>query len=234
MAATHKTRTQSVGELMKGLCVNQAPQSQQEDVRRELRIQVERELRTELRPQVERALRVELRPQIEHALRQELLRKNAQVENTVPAKSSGKKPGAVKILAIILALMLVATGILFAVRMVTGGGWKEENGHYSYYKWDGTQLKNEWCGEDGCFYYFDEDGLMVTDFYEVDGTTYYFGESDGRMRTGWQRIGAGVYYFGESDGRMRTGKAIVDGVEYTFSERGKLVNWPSGKYPEVK
>lgn len=234
MAATHKTRTQSVGELMKGLCVNQAPQSQQEDVRRELRIQVEQELRTELRPQVEHDLRVELRPQIEHALRQELLRKNAQVENTVPAKSSGKKPGAVKILAIILALMLVATGILFAVRMVTGSGWKEENGHYSYYKWNGTRLKDEWCEEEGNFYYFDEDGLMVTDFYEVDGITYYFGESDGRMRTGWQKIGAGVYYFGESDGRMRTGKAMVDGVEYTFSEGGKLVNWPSGKYPEVK
>jgi len=234
MAATHKTRTQSVGELMKGLCVNQAPQSQQEDVRRELRIQVERELRTELRPQVERALRVELRPQIEHALRQELLRQSTQTEKSVPAKSSGKKPGIVKNLAIILVLMLVATGILFTVRMVTGGGWKEENGHYSYYKWDGTQLKNEWYGKEGCFYYFDEDGLMVTDFHEVDGITYYFGESDGRMRTGWQRLGAGVYYVGESDGRMRTGKAIVDGVEYTFSERGKLVNWPSGKYPEVK
>lgn len=236
MVATHKTRTQSVGELMKGLCVKQAPLPQQEEVRRELRGRVEQELRTELRPQVERALRAELRPQIEHALRQELLRQSARTEKTVPdgsGKPGGKKPGAVKILAIILALMLVATGILFAGRMMSNGGWKDENGHYSYYKWNGTKLKNEWHREDGVFYYFDEDGIMVTDFCKVDGITYYFGESDGRMRTGWQKIDGQLYYFGESDGRMRTGEHTIEGERYSFSSEGKLVDWPQGKYPQV-
>lgn len=244
MAATHKTRTQSVGELMKGLCVNQAPQPRQEDVRRELRIQVEQELRTELRPQVEHDLRVELRPQIEHALRQELLRQNGAVTNPSPVQNgksrvktdpSGKKKlGIVPILVMIAVLLAVLAAGILVLRANSMAGWAREEGGYRYYEKYGGRLTNAWYLEEDIYYYFDDDGYMVTGFCELNGYTYYFGESDGRMRTGWQRIGAGVYYFGESDGRMRTGKAIVDGVEYTFSERGKLVNWPSGKYPEVK
>ena len=81
-----------------------------------------------------------------------------------------------------------------------------------------------WAEIDGSHYFFRSSGDMVTGFSDVPDDAYkrYFDEA-GRMITGWCEINGEVYFFRKS-GAMQTGQATIDGVDYTFTDKGVLVS----------
>ncbi len=110
-------------------------------------------------------------------------------------------------------------------QMVTG--WRDiDNGagatnHY-YFRASGA-MATGWAEIDGEHFYFRPSGNMATGFTDVTDDAYkrYFDEQ-GRMLTGWQEIGGSTYYF-RSSGAMQTGEATIDGMVFTFSDKGVLV-----------
>ena len=122
-------------------------------------------------------------------------------------------------------------------QMVTG--WQDiDNGagatnHY-YFRPSGS-MATGWAQIDGASYYFRPSGNMATGFADVTDDAYkrYFDES-GRMLTGWQEIGGSTYYF-RSSGAMQTGEATIDGMIFTFNDKGVLVDdAPSAKAAMVE
>ncbi len=110
-------------------------------------------------------------------------------------------------------------------QMVTG--WRDiDNGagatnHY-YFRPSGS-MATGWAEIDGEHFYFRPSGNMATGFADVTDDAYkrYFDES-GRMLTGWQEINGNTYYF-RSSGAMQTGTATIDGMAFTFSDKGVLI-----------
>ncbi len=110
-------------------------------------------------------------------------------------------------------------------QMVTG--WRDivnDNGatnHY-YFRPSGS-MATGWARIDGTQHYFRPSGNMATGFTDVTDDAYkrYF-DGDGNMLTGWQEIGGQWYYFRPS-GAMQTGEATIDGMLFTFTDKGVLV-----------
>lgn len=96
------------------------------------------------------------------------------------------------------------------------------------------------------YYFMDERGDMVETWTYQDGK-WFFGVRDnywrnkadaGKIVTGWAKIPDEngeyhVFYFGAADNGRPTGmyedtKAVIDGIEYTFDEKGYCENPPKG------
>lgn len=100
-------------------------------------------------------------------------------------------------------------------------GLQQINNAIYYYGEDGSILKG-WHEILGKKYYFDEiDGKMKTGETLVDGIKYNIG-SDGSLICGWYEINNDKYYYNEY-GYPTIGKVDLNGIEYMFSDDGKLV-----------
>ena len=76
-----------------------------------------------------------------------------------------------------------------------------------------------WALEDGTWSYYSDDGSELTGWLYINGRWYYLDEN-GEMLTGWIRNGEKVYYLDEESGAMATGETTVDGETHTFDASG--------------
>ncbi|MBQ7174528.1 MAG: hypothetical protein IJR62_03615 [Lachnospiraceae bacterium] len=79
--------------------------------------------------------------------------------------------------------------------------------------------KKGWALEDGTWSYYTDDGSELTGWLHINGRWYYLDEN-GEMLTGWIRNGEKVYYLDEESGAMATGETTVDGENHTFDASG--------------
>lgn len=100
------------------------------------------------------------------------------------------------------------------------------DGTRSYYGPDGAALSG-FQEIDGGVYYLDPDDIdhrALRWSQIIDGKRYYF-NTDGVMMTGWITwIADGTRSYFGSDGVMYVGTHIIDGVEYTFDENGRVID----------
>lgn len=94
-------------------------------------------------------------------------------------------------------------------------GWKNINGHWSYFDENGDQCFG-WKLINNKYYYFTPFGRMVTGWQSIADKWYYF-DSNGAMQTGW--ILNHTYYMG-SDGAMLRGWQKINGSYYHFTGSG--------------
>ena len=120
-------------------------------------------------------------------------------------------------------------------------GWLTKSGKTYYFGEDGVRVTGKQV-IDGNTYYFSKKGVMTVGWLTISGKTFYFRE-DGTMAAGWTKIdkvwyafskkgimqtgwitkNGNRYYLGE-DGAMVTGTTIeIDGVSYTFDNKGVCV-----------
>ncbi|WGN90037.1 glycosyl hydrolase 53 family protein [Ligilactobacillus faecis] len=89
------------------------------------------------------------------------------------------------------------------------------------------KINNNW-------YNFDTfDGAMKTGFVKIpeqNKTVYY--APNGQMQYGWQEIADDKYYFDTFDGAMYTGSHNIDGKDYTFDAKGRLLPMTTQAYRE--
>ena len=89
----------------------------------------------------------------------------------------------------------------------------------------------------GKWYLFDKvTGAMKTDFqdltpYGQKKIVYY--NNQGQMQYGWQNINNNKYYFDDFDGSMYTGAHMINQVEYTFDNQGRLSLMNVQQYREL-
>ena len=81
---------------------------------------------------------------------------------------------------------------------------------------------------DGHYYTFDNDTgkLIEGDFEEENGLLYYYWANNAPYNYGWFKANDNnvLYtYYAYADGHLATGKVTIDGLEYTFDEKGRLV-----------
>lgn len=77
---------------------------------------------------------------------------------------------------------------------------------------------------DGARYYYDANGVRQTGWREQDGYRYYFDTDTAKGVSGWLTDVAttGIYYLDPQTGRAATATREIDGVSYTFDEKGRL------------
>ena len=117
-------------------------------------------------------------------------------------------------------------GTRYYINDVYQTGWQEiESETYYFSKVDGYMVtKSQKIG--GTWYGFNSDGTLADGFLcDEDGTRYYV---DGIYLTRWQDIDSHRYYFYYDTGLMATGSVTIGGVDYTFSEDGRLIDTESG------
>ena len=89
----------------------------------------------------------------------------------------------------------------------------------------------------GKWYLFDKvTGAMKTGFqdltpYGQKKIVYY--NNQGQMQYGWQNINNNKYYFDDFDGSMYTGAHMINQVEYTFDNQGRLSLMNVQQYREL-
>ena len=89
----------------------------------------------------------------------------------------------------------------------------------------------------GKWYLFDKvTGAMKTGFqdltpYGQKKIVYY--NNQGQMQYGWQNINNNKYYFDDFDGSMYTGAHMINQVEYTFDNQGRLLSMNVQQYREL-
>ncbi len=150
-----------------------------------------------------------------------------------------------KLIAVLLTLALLMTGLSAFAASVTLNGWqKAENGKWQYFR-GGRAVTEKWIQSGDDWYYLDADGYMVSNDFlyltpteETDEegnriTAYnrtYFMKEDGTLLTGW-------YYYSEwecwiyanEDGTLPDGWLKVDGDWYYFWDGTLAVDtiiWP--------
>lgn len=80
-----------------------------------------------------------------------------------------------------------------------------------------------WKWIDTAWYLFDKEGQMIIDWYwDAESQCWYYLNYDGSMRTGWLTLGATTYFFDKS-GKAATGNQVINGVHYSFTDRGVLI-----------
>lgn len=111
-------------------------------------------------------------------------------------------------------------------------GWvllEDSNGKSIWYYYDpesGERLSG-WQTIDGKTYCFDEFGkAFVGRWILLDGKQYYFDPVTFEMKTGWLEFNGSRYYADPNDGgAFASNKTlIIDGVSYTFSSGGSVIN----------
>ena len=76
--------------------------------------------------------------------------------------------------------------------------------------------------EDGSYYYDPATGVMVTGWFAAADQTYY-ADAQGHIVTGVYEINKQPYYFNETGALVRNGEVEIEGVLYTTSPEGVLV-----------
>ena len=117
-----------------------------------------------------------------------------------------------------LAAVLCCTGV-----KAGAVGWQGEPGNSKYIKADDTPATGVLIVDDTA-YSFASDGTPVGRYTGMsagrNGIKYY---ADGKTYTGgWLELPSGRYYFYPS-GLAATGSASIDGKEYSFDEKGRLI-----------
>ncbi|WP_270299921.1 hypothetical protein [Streptococcus parasanguinis] len=111
-------------------------------------------------------------------------------------------------------------------------GWvliKDSNGNPGWYYYDpesGARVSG-WQTIDGKTYCFDEFGKAFVGHWQFDeGKNYYFDPVNCDLKTGWLDLNGTRYYADPNDGGAfaRNKTLIIDGVSYTFSSGGSVIN----------
>lgn len=76
-----------------------------------------------------------------------------------------------------------------------------------------------WVDTDHGRKYMNSSGEYVKGWENIDGKKYYF-DSNGIMRKGWLKTSSGKYYYLKKDGSAATGSIRINGVKYTFNNKG--------------
>ena len=101
---------------------------------------------------------------------------------------------------------------------VTSGWEKNENGQWTYKRYDGTLITNSWLTVDEKTYYMDENGIMLVDTYAPDGT--YMNPSGEKVsyKPGWVSDGNGWRYIQKNGYHAAsTWLQDIDGKWYYFN-----------------
>lgn len=104
--------------------------------------------------------------------------------------------------------------------MVTGAV-TIDNKEY-YFNAEGVMMTGMTAREDGTFYYDTATGQMLFGFITLEDKTYYADEA-GHIVTGVYTIRKQPYYFDETGVLMRNFEVILDGISYTTTPEGILV-----------
>ena len=95
-----------------------------------------------------------------------------------------------------------------------------------YYFNEGKAIINSWAQINGNWYKFLQNGEMAIGWYAENGKYHYLNPLNGQMVTGFIKDDQGYYYYLESNsGVLVLSQTInVGGTQYTFNEKGQLVN----------
>ena len=110
---------------------------------------------------------------------------------------------------------------------VPAEGWRNDNTNYYI---DGLKIKDAAYVIDGDPYVFDADGNVSAEgldnyaglVYDLDTDDIYF-VALGNYKTAWQTNGNDYYYFSKEDYKALKGEQVINGHEYTFSDKGVLL-----------
>ena len=119
----------------------------------------------------------------------------------------------------------------YTLKQHVKNGWSKEGENWSYYQ-DGKaltgvqELPSFTTGEDGSFWYdLGDKGTCkdkLTGFFEKDGGRYY--ARAGKLLSGWQSMeDSYYYYFDPTTGKAATGETKINGLTYTFNDKGQLI-----------
>ena len=110
-------------------------------------------------------------------------------------------------------------------------GWISKQGYpgleWYYYNPESGEGLSGWQTIDGKTYCFDEFGkAFVGQRTLIDGKKYYFDPVNRDLKTGWLDLNGTRYYADPNDGGAfaMNKTLIIDGVSYTFSSGGSVIN----------
>lgn len=87
---------------------------------------------------------------------------------------------------------------------------------------EGVMVTGMAAREDGTYYYDPATGAMVTGWFAAADQTYY-ADAQGHVVTGVYEINKQPYYFNETGALVRNGQMEIEGVAYTTTPEGVLV-----------
>ena len=109
-------------------------------------------------------------------------------------------------------------------------GWISKQGYpgleWYYYDLESGKQLSGWQEIDGKKYYLTSRGAYSGQIYTIDEKRYYFDPVTREVITGWFELSGNKYYADPNDGgALASSKTlIIDGISYTFSSGGTLLN----------
>lgn len=101
-------------------------------------------------------------------------------------------------------------------------GWMKDTNEKWYHLSSSGAMDTGWLLTGGKWYHLSQSGAMNIGWLKDTNEKWYHLSSSGAMDTGWLNDKDKKYYL-DSSGAMVTGKMNIDGIEYTFSESGELI-----------
>ena len=97
--------------------------------------------------------------------------------------------------------------------------------NWSYFDPVNGDKKLGWQNIDGKWYYLTRSGALIGEQL-IDGKNYYFDPVNRDLKTGWLDLNGTRYYADPNDGGAfaMNKTLIIDGVSYTFSSGGSVIN----------
>lgn len=83
----------------------------------------------------------------------------------------------------IMALIIVSITLITALPIGASADWKNNNGQWSYYDNNGTQVRNDWLYHQKAdkWYHFDSNGVMQSNSWISSDNKWYYLNSDGTL-----------------------------------------------------